>query len=432
MKKIKQLLCVALGALLLTGCGKDKENEPARLSVEPAPGEISFGATDTKTYTYRVTTNQPQWSVQSDREWCVVTPDYQGGTFTVSARENSSDTAPEAATITVSAGRAASLTITATQQAKPIANQYDVYLAGNIRQMGSPEKPYRWKNGVMEELPAPAGMSGGQCSSITAANGSVYICGRLDDAAYYWKDDEYIRLPGYYATYSIAVENESVYVLGYESYWKDATSIPLEARGFAGNAITACDGVVYIAGEFTAGSHSAAYWTGGKAVALEVFSDEGPSSADCATASGGSVYFGGSSYDDDAGTAHPCYWKDEVRTTLTLPQESHSGHVWSICVENSKVYAAGYYIVDGAYMPCYWVDGKLEKLEVPENWTYVTPSGIAVADGAVYVGGHYNYEDENGNDYYCVCYWKDGKRFDSEVLTNLNSIKVFGIALLKK
>lgn len=432
MKKIKQLLCIALGALLLTGCKKDKDNEPARLSVEPAPGEISFGAADTQTYTYRVTTNQPQWSVQSDREWCIVTPDYKGGTFTVSALENLSDTAPEAATITVSAGRAAPLTITATQQANPIVDDYDVYLAGYYDPLDGNEMPCRWKNGVMEQLPLPAGTFSGRFTSITAANGSVYICGTLDGlAAYYWKDNEYVSLPGYYSTRSICVDNGSVYVLGADCYWKDATNIPLEASGFEGDAITLCDGDVYIGGRFTAGSHSAAYWTGGKAEPLEVFSDEWPSSTGSAAASDGKVYFGGNCY-DDKGMSYPCYWIDGTITTLELPQESRGGHVWSICVENSTVYATGYYIMEDVHFPCYWVDGKLKKLDLPVYWVDCISTGIAVADGAVYVGGWYDFEDEERNDYYRVCYWKDGKRFDSEAMMGLNYLQVSGIALLKK
>lgn len=59
---------------------KEIRNAPPLLSLNPA--ETRFFSTS-GTYSFEVETNQKFWEVRSDQEWCAVTPDYAGGSFSV-------------------------------------------------------------------------------------------------------------------------------------------------------------------------------------------------------------------------------------------------------------------------------------------------------------------------------------------------------------
>lgn len=84
---------------------KEIRNAPPLLSLNPA--ETRFFSTS-GTYSFEVETNQRSWEVRSDQEWCAVTPDYAGGSFSV---ELSGAPAPAHAAVTVQAGAAAPVTI---------------------------------------------------------------------------------------------------------------------------------------------------------------------------------------------------------------------------------------------------------------------------------------------------------------------------------
>lgn len=107
MKSFRPFVFTVLtGALLAGCCSKEKPPMPEPvLTLNPA--DTRFFSTD-GTYTFEVTTDQDSWEARSDKEWCVVTPDYAGGAFTVGL--NGAE-APAHAVVTVKAGAAAPVAI---------------------------------------------------------------------------------------------------------------------------------------------------------------------------------------------------------------------------------------------------------------------------------------------------------------------------------
>ena len=107
MKRFRSFVFTVLTGALLAGCCS-KEKPP---TLEPVltlnPADTRFFSTD-GTYTFEVTTDQDSWEARSDKEWCVVTPDYAGGAFTV---ELNGGGAPAHAVVTVKAGAAAPVAI---------------------------------------------------------------------------------------------------------------------------------------------------------------------------------------------------------------------------------------------------------------------------------------------------------------------------------
>lgn len=108
MRLFRPFVLAALTGLLLAGCSKKKSEAPAPepvLTLSPADTRI-FSTSGT--YSFEVETNQKSWEVRSDQDWCVVTPDYAGGSFSV---ELGGAPAPAHAAVTVQAGAAAPVTI---------------------------------------------------------------------------------------------------------------------------------------------------------------------------------------------------------------------------------------------------------------------------------------------------------------------------------
>lgn len=101
--------------LAMAACTNKPEEQPApSLGISPSAAPVSFPVAG-DTFSYTVTTNQDHWDVQSDKTWCKAEKNQDGTGFTVTALPNSLATAPEDATVTVSAGGAADITITASQ-----------------------------------------------------------------------------------------------------------------------------------------------------------------------------------------------------------------------------------------------------------------------------------------------------------------------------
>lgn len=103
MKKMRRILFAALlGGSLLACCSEEEEKTDPVLSLNPPETRI-FSISGS--HVFEVTTNQPSWSVRSDRDWCVVTQDRAANTFTVEL--SAAPTFPAYASVTVTAGEAA-------------------------------------------------------------------------------------------------------------------------------------------------------------------------------------------------------------------------------------------------------------------------------------------------------------------------------------
>lgn len=419
-------------ALLLAACDKENYNPDAdpSLSISPTTEAIHFGAAAEESYTYKVTTNRLTWMADCDQSWCNLRIDAGENTLTITANPNNMVTSPAPAKITITSGDAAPLTITATQDGA----QYDLYISGSYTDAGT-EKPCYWKNGTLTPLPGVDETGYGRATAMTVSNGKVYIAGRGQSMGCYWIDGVCHELTEYYDMRSIAVDNETVYVLGPNMLWKDGVLDDSSfGRDFSPQAIAVSDGTLYLAGrlhlEIPLTGYSADVAACGKLgspnhLPTPVVSKE--ADAYCATASAGSVYVGGYYYDEDAKMQQACFWKDRQKA---LPLETPRGNseVRFICVENETVYSAGAYDDGELVVPCYWVNEKRMELQLPAGAEYPEITGIAAVGGTVYVSG--TYTDENYDNH--ACYWTDGKPTTLVMKDGVYDPSTSGIALVKK
>lgn len=422
--------CVAL----LWGCN-EKEHDPdaqPSLAISPALETITFSAEGTESYTFEVTTNQPVWLPITDQEWCKVTMTPSANTFTVTALPNNTDTPRALATITVTAGKAAPLTITATQDGA----EYDLYLSGYYRTDNGTRACY-WKNGTRVDLPAVDESPMGETRAMTVSNGKVYIAGRGEMSGCYWIDGVCHELKEYYGVQSIAVDNDAVYVLGGVSLlWKNGVLQDIDwADGFTPYALTVTEGTVNVAGrihlEISALNYSAdlaACGTPGSPHQLSTPIVSNFSDALCVTSSAGSVYVGGYYDDKEARINRACFWKDKQPTTLEVPKGANDSSVEAICVENETVYSAGYCWINNRNTPIYWTNEKCTELPIPSDATEAEVTGIAAAAGTVYVSGIYR--DKNYTDH--ACYWVNGEVKTLPKTADSSEQYTSGIALVRK
>lgn len=398
-------------ALLLAACN-EKEHDPdaqPSLAISPALETITFSAEGTESYTFEVTTNQPVWLPVTDQEWCRVTMTPSMNTFTVTALPNNASTPSTPATITVTAGKAAPLTITATQEAAV----YDLYLSGYYRTDNGTRACY-WKNGTRVDLPVVDESPMDEARAITVSNGSLYIAGRGEMSGCYWKDGVCTRLTEYYDVQSIAVDNDAVYVLAGGSFlWKNGVLQDVDwAKGFTPYALTFTEGTLNAAGrihlEISSLNYSADLAACGTPKSPHQLSTpivSNLSDALCVTSSAGSVYVGGYYYDKDADINRPCFWRDNQPTTLEVPKGATDSSAEAICVDNGTVYSAGYYWINNRNTPIYWTNEKYTELPIPSDATEAEVTGIAAAAGTVYVSGIYR--DKNYTAH--ACYWVNGE-----------------------
>ncbi|WP_295940688.1 BACON domain-containing protein [uncultured Alistipes sp.] len=112
-------------AITICSCSDKGEDVKSTLTITPTLSAVEFSADGRKAYnlgqeitpTFSVSTNQSTWSAESNKSWCSVTENKSAKTFTISALANTSETAPEAATVTVKTQGIAPITITVTQAA---------------------------------------------------------------------------------------------------------------------------------------------------------------------------------------------------------------------------------------------------------------------------------------------------------------------------
>ncbi len=125
MKNFYRLMACAAVLFLTASCSNDDEDRPS-LAVSPATETITFSSDATESYTFTVETNQPTWNVETNQSWCTATKTADNKGFVVTATPNTVAAEPEAAIITVTAGNATPVNITAKQAA---VNTYNVTIA---------------------------------------------------------------------------------------------------------------------------------------------------------------------------------------------------------------------------------------------------------------------------------------------------------------
>ncbi len=425
------ILCTGTAALLPAGC--TKEEKPV-LSVAPAPGTILFGAKAEESYTFRVRTDQTSWNAFSDQSWCIVTKDAANDTFTVTARPNDAESAPEKAVVTVTAGGAQPLTITASQQGA----EYAIYIGGMyLDETTGRMLPCYWKNGVQTDLPIPDGTEADTTNptySVSVSDGSVYVDGsyyisdRNNIIPCYWKDGIRTDLPLPEGTQKViagafysSVLDGSIHIIGsllqdYDAdwsncYWKDGvlSDLPASAKNGYLVSIAAAEGAVYIAGAYfddAVGEYVTGYWKEGNFTGLDY--PAGATNCDPSDIAipDGSVYVTGN-YKID-GRSFCCYWKDGVRTDLPLPAEIWSPYSRGIAVSEGSVYVGGNYEDKTKRICCFWKDGARTDLKLPEGATNMYLARLAVANGSVYIAGEYATEENTTKGFL----WKDGTWLD--------------------
>jgi hypothetical protein len=136
------------------------------------------------------------------------------------------------------------------------------------------------------------------------------------------------------------------------------------------------------------------------------------------------VYVAGSTNDGIISKA--CYWKNGTRTDL--PSASYAV-AFAIVVAGNDIYVAGAYVSGSATKACYWKNGTKTDLH-PSGALSSDAGAIAVAGSDVYVAVNYKVEDsdDDNEDKWKACYWKNGTKTDITVegKAQANDITVAG------
>jgi hypothetical protein len=266
----------------------------------------------------------------------------------------------------------------------------------------------------------------------------------------YWRDGEVADLSvcrypkpdiGGAYPYSIFVSGSDVYAAGtgscdYRSvatYWKNGVRTDLTSRTlhYHAKSIYVSGSDVYLAGWIeTSGKSIPCYWKNGVRVELSRPTSRTSAEAYAIVVAGADVFVAGTSnleVNMDRSVSVPCYWKNGVRTDLSVIAPERNGYGNAIYASEGNVYVAGY-CVDPTWtgVPCYWLNGvrtDLSRVYVYSGWT----GSIQVSGGDVYVAG------ATGGDAceMIPCYWKNGLRTDLSVAKPgrggyVNSIFVLG------
>jgi hypothetical protein len=156
---------------------------------------------------------------------------------------------------------------------------------------------------------------------------------------------------------------------------------------------------------------------------------------------GPSVYIAGIVYMGKTPvTPFPCFWKNGVKTDLSLPKFTIGGGLgYSIYVSGDDVYIAGWIKVytgkpDLGYVsrPCFWKNGARTDLDLPrktEDGGNGLASSIFISNGDVYIAGSYSETWNRVSSSSIPCIWKNGIRTDLATIDDpaqANSIFVSG------
>ena len=111
MKKINKIALISCLIVSAFACDEINNEDPT-LSLEPSGMVLLPASGGTKEF--KVTTNQKDWTVVSDKSWCQV-KSKTGNNFVLEAAENLSTLNRDTAIVTISAGEAQPLTIRVSQ-----------------------------------------------------------------------------------------------------------------------------------------------------------------------------------------------------------------------------------------------------------------------------------------------------------------------------
>lgn len=288
--------------------------------------------------------------------------------------------------------------------------EIDVYVAGR-----ADGNAVYWKNGISHLL-----SDGGIANSIDVFNGDVYVAGQTDNDgdgytdndAVYWKNGTLHKLTDHGNAVSIDVSDGDVYVAGQSDnsavYWENGTLHKLTDNGKA-TSISVDNGVVYVTGWKNSNdfverdgakfyTRIPMYWKNG--IPHKMANDHGnftelPQSI---YVSNGDVYVAGTEYHlTFAGTGKPVYWKNGTRHILGARR---GGTATSIFLDGEDIYIAGR--INSLKNSGYWKNGTFHQL-----MDGYSSNSIVVFDGDVYVSGQ---EDTSFDVPKNAVYWKNGNK----------------------
>jgi hypothetical protein len=208
-----------------------------------------------------------------------------------------------------------------------------------------------WKNGQISNVD-------GDVNSIFVDGDDVYLAGEKEGKATYWKNGNAITIPSARKAQSIFVKNNDVYIaLMNGSYWVNGTFFPLKNCDYAAS-IFVYENDVYVAGygwdESGGDPHVAKYWKNGQEVNLSDGS-KNVANANSIFVADGDVFVAGKL------NSSAVYWKNgEV---IPLTNGKYKSEAYSICVDGSDVYVAGYELgLNGEGGAKYWKNGEMHRL----------------------------------------------------------------------
>jgi hypothetical protein len=113
-----------------------------------------------------------------------------------------------------------------------------------------------------------------------------------------------------------------------------------------------------------------------------------------------------------------CYWKDGEITVLGNTMNSSA--VYSIILNGTDVFAAGYQSNGTCGLACYWKNGN--RIDYGDGVHSSTINSLLVSGIDIYAGGYWH----NGSAY-VACYWKNGTKID--LGDGSNDSEVYSLAL---
>lgn len=287
----------------------------------------------------------------------------------------------------------------------------DVHVAGYVSN-GTKNVAMYWKNG--KGTPLTDGTRDARAFGVTVSNGDVYVAGGQSNAngvgvATIWKNGKEILLTDgtkQAIAEAVTVVGNDVYAAGYETdgtvgydtvtYWKNGVAVPLNTKLTTGEAraIAVSGNDVYVAGwtmeelELSPNNYLlcpvAKLWKNG----VETWLSDGitmNSVAESLVVSGGDVYVSGYGAMSGQGSAPYIahYWKNGKAVPLT--DGIHGAKAFSIALNGSDVYAAGFSSADAGIMATVWKNGT------PAKWTSGNTTALilsmAVSGNSVYAVG---------------------------------------------